>query len=93
MTWIAEAVIAAVAGAVFGGLAALLIVRRRDASPAEPRSQVRVDPDLEDRINAAARSWADAYERPGAERLAADKLRLGLELQDRRRSRRSRRSQ
>jgi hypothetical protein len=79
---------AVLGGGIAGGLVAHVRVRklnRRSLEVLEPPG----DPALDDWIDAAATQWAGANGRPGAKSIIADKVRLGVFLQQRRNARRS----
>lgn len=82
-------VIGAVAGAAAGGLTGWTVNRRRNRHRLHENAahDPVIDPLLEKRIQSAARRWAEEHDRPEAEKIVADKLRLGISLQQRRRRR------
>jgi hypothetical protein len=59
----------------------------RDRAATDRGSPEVFEPDaalLDSEIQDAARAWSEYHGRPGAEQLVADKLRLGVRLQERR---------
>lgn len=79
--------IGAVSGLMAGGVGGWLVSKRRHG-PVEPSPPIEtLDTSTNEWIEAAADKWSVANGMPEAAPLVARKLRLGLNLQDRRRGR------
>lgn len=82
---IALVIVSALGGGLAGGCAGWLGARHR-TTRSDNVPPIVANVDFDQRVNDAARAWAIANDRPGAEPLVANKLRLAAEL--RRQSRR-----
>lgn len=83
--WLISVVVGGAAGVV-GGVAVnwFLDSERHEVDDDDGIEPLQSGPSLDARVDEAASSWAQQHGRPGTERLVAEKLRLGLRLQQRR---------